>query len=90
MAHNWAPWAATKRSYELMARYVFPKFQNLNDNRDSSIAWVKENKETFTTEVRASVGARIVSHMMEKGAENIRPEIVALMTGAAEPPKDGG
>ncbi|MGH6911696.1 MAG: LLM class flavin-dependent oxidoreductase, partial [Phenylobacterium sp.] len=49
MAHNWAPWAATKRSYELMARYVFPKFQNLNDNRDASIAWVKENKEAFTT-----------------------------------------
>ena len=91
MAHNWAPWAATKRSYELMARYVFPKFQNLNDNRDASISWVKENKETFTTEVRAAVGARIVSHMMEKGAENIRPEIVALITGAAaDPPKDGG
>jgi limonene 1,2-monooxygenase len=90
MAHNWAPWAATKRSYELMARYVFPKFQNLNDNRTASIAWVKENKEAFTTEVRAAVGARIVSHMMEKGAENIRPEIVALITGGAEPPKEGG
>mgnify|MGYP001551353786 CR=1 FL=1 len=91
MAHNWAPWAATRRSYELMARYVFPKFQNLNDNREASIGWVKENKEAFTTEVRAAVGARIVSHMMEKGAENIRPEIVALIAGAAaEPPKDGG
>ncbi len=90
MAHNWAPWAATKRSYELMARYVFPKFQNLNDNRNASIGWVKDNKEAFTTEVRAAVGARIVSHMMEKGAENIRPEIVALITGAAAPPKDGG
>jgi limonene 1,2-monooxygenase len=73
-----------------MARYVFPKFQNLNDNRTASIAWVKENKEAFTTEVRAAVGARIVSHMMEKGAENIRPEIVALITGGAEPPKEGG
>jgi len=90
MAHNWAPWSATKRSYELMARYVFPKFQNLNDNRHASIDWVKQNKEAFTTEVRAAVGARIVSHMMEKGADNIRPEIVALITGAAEPPKDGG
>ena len=25
-AHNWAPWAATKRSYELYARYVMPHF----------------------------------------------------------------
>lgn len=90
MAHNWANWTATKRSYELMARYVFPKFQQLNVNRESSMAWVKDNKEDFTTEVRAAVGARIVQHMMEKGAENIRPEIVALITGGAAPPKEGG
>ena len=25
-ANNWAPWAATKRSYELYARYVMPHF----------------------------------------------------------------
>ena len=85
MAHNWANWDATKKSYELMARYVFPKFQNLQDNRVASMAWVKENKEAFTTEVRGAVGARIVQHMMEKGADNIRPEIVALITGAAPP-----
>ena len=52
--------------------------------------WVKENKADFTTQVRGAVGARIVQHMLEKGAENIRPEIVALITGAAAPPKDGG
>jgi limonene 1,2-monooxygenase len=51
---------------------------------------VKQNKEAFTTEVRGAVGARIVQQIMEKGAENIRPEIVALITGAAAPPKDGG
>jgi limonene 1,2-monooxygenase len=90
MAHNWANWTATKRSYELMARYVFPKFQHLNVNREASMAWVKDNKEDFTTEVRAAVGARIVQHMMEKGAENIRPEIIALITGGAPPPKEGG
>jgi limonene 1,2-monooxygenase len=27
LAHNWADWDATKRSYELMARYVHPHFQ---------------------------------------------------------------
>ncbi|MBS0334340.1 MAG: LLM class flavin-dependent oxidoreductase [Proteobacteria bacterium] len=90
MAHNWAPWDATRRSYELMARYVFPKFQNLNDNREASMAWVGANKEAFTSEVRGAVGARIVQHMMEKGAENIRPEIVALIQAAAEtPPSEG-
>jgi limonene 1,2-monooxygenase len=84
MAHNWANWDATRKSYELMARYVFPAFQNLQDNRVASMAWVKENKEAFTTEVRGAVGARIVQHMMEKGADNIRPEIVEMIVGAAQ------
>ncbi|HEX4713014.1 LLM class flavin-dependent oxidoreductase [Phenylobacterium sp.] len=90
MAHNWANWSATKHSYELMARYVFPAFQNLNDNRAASMAWVKANKDEFTTQVRGAVGARIVQHMMEKGTENIRPEIVALVQGAMAPPKEEG
>ncbi len=88
MAHNWADWAATKKSYELMARYVFPKFQQSNVNRQGSMDWVKTNKDDFTGQMRAAVGARIVSHMMEKGVDNIRPEIVEAITGAAPPKKD--
>jgi limonene 1,2-monooxygenase len=34
LAHNWANWGATKRSYELIARYVMPRFQGLNVNRE--------------------------------------------------------
>jgi limonene 1,2-monooxygenase len=87
MDHNWAPWAAKKRAYELAARYVFPRFQALNVNREASMAWVGQNKAEFTSQVRAAVGARIVQHIQEKGAENIRPEIVALVTGQAAPEK---
>ncbi len=87
MDHNWAPWAAKKRSYELVARYVFPQFQALNVNRQASMDWVRGNKEEFTTQVRAAVGARIVQHIQEKGTENIRPEFVALITGQAPAPK---
>ena len=36
MAHNWADWAETTRSYELFARYVSPQFQSRNDNRRES------------------------------------------------------
>jgi len=86
MDHNWAPWEAKKRSYELMARYVFPKFQQLNDNRDASIAWVGRNKAEFTGQTMAAMGARIAQHIAEKGAEDIRPELAALV-GAAQPPK---
>ncbi len=86
MAHNWADWTATKKSYELFARYVAPRFQDLNVNRQASMDWVKSNKAEFTGQMQAAVGARIVQHMMEKGSENIRPEIVEMITGGAKPP----
>lgn len=85
LAHNWARWEDTKRSYEMIARYVVPHFQQLNVNRQASMDWVRSNKSEFTAQTRAAVGARIVSHMMEKGAENIRPEIVAMIQGAKTP-----
>ena len=36
LAHNWADWAATKRHYELMARYVHPHFQTSREWRRES------------------------------------------------------
>jgi limonene 1,2-monooxygenase len=79
MAHNWAPWAETKRSYELFARYVAPRFQQLNDNREASMSWVGGHKAEFTGQAMAAVGARIAAHAQEKGMDNIRPEIAAMM-----------
>jgi limonene 1,2-monooxygenase len=78
LAHNWAPFAATKRSYELFARYVAPRFQQLNDNREASMEWVRQNHKDFTAQGRAAVVDRIVQHAREKGLENIMPEVAAL------------
>ncbi len=79
MAHNWANWTATKQSYELFARYVAPRFQNLNVGREASMAWVKENKLDFTGQARMAVGMRILQHAQEKGSENINPVIAEMM-----------
>jgi limonene 1,2-monooxygenase len=79
MAHNWADWAATKHSYELFARYVAPQFQSLNVGRAASMDWVKANKGDFTMQARMAVGARIMQHAQEKGAENINPVIAEMM-----------
>jgi limonene 1,2-monooxygenase len=79
MAHNWAEWAATKRSYELFARYVAPRFQNLNVGREASMAWVKANKADFTAQSQMAVGARIMQHAQEKGSANINPMIAEMM-----------
>ncbi|MDX2236206.1 MAG: LLM class flavin-dependent oxidoreductase [Hyphomonadaceae bacterium] len=79
MAHNWADFEATKRSYELMARYVFPKFQGANENRVASLEWARDNREGFIGEARMAVGMRVAQHIQEKGADKIAPEILAAM-----------
>jgi len=89
MAHNWANFERTKNSYDLFARYVMPKFQGLNINREASYDWVRDNHETFMGAAMGAVGARIMKHIEEKGTDNISPEILAagaaaLDTDAAE------
>jgi limonene 1,2-monooxygenase len=87
LAHNWAPWEATKHSYELVARYVMPRYQDLNLNRDASIKWARENRDNFSAQSMAAVGAAIVQHIQEKGTENISPLILRQM-GMAPPKKE--
>jgi limonene 1,2-monooxygenase len=62
-----------------MARYVFPTFQTLNDIRDVSLNWAKDNRESFMGQAMMAVGARVAQHVEKKGTENIRPEILAAM-----------
>lgn len=79
LAHNWANFENTKTSYELMARYVFPKFQGLNENRTESLNWARDNRTEFMGQAMMAVGSRVAQHVAEKGGENIRPEILAAM-----------
>lgn len=82
MAHNWADFEATKRSYELMARYVFPRFQGSSANRSASLDWARNNRERFMGEARMAVGVRIAQHIQERGVDNIAPEILEAMSAA--------
>ncbi len=79
LAHNWADFENTKKSYELMARHVFPKFQGLNENRDASLNWAKDNRQTFIGQAMMAVGTRVAQHIEKKGTENIAPEILEAM-----------
>jgi limonene 1,2-monooxygenase len=83
MSHNWADFKETKRSYELIARYVMPKFQNLNPNREATYDWAKENHEALMGSAMMAVGARIEKHIQEKGSDNISPEILAARAALA-------
>jgi limonene 1,2-monooxygenase len=85
MAHNWADWAQTRRSYELIARHVAPKFQGSNANRDLSYERVGAAREGAMNQARAAIGASIFKHVAEKGTDNIRPEILEVMGMTKKP-----
>ena len=44
MAHNWADFAATRRSYELIARYVMPRFDGRAGRQEEAYRWAMEKK----------------------------------------------
>jgi limonene 1,2-monooxygenase len=59
LAHNWADWGATKRHYELMARYVHPHFQDSRTLRIESYDFARDHHEDYGTQSRAAVQAEI-------------------------------
>jgi limonene 1,2-monooxygenase len=44
---NWASFDNTRRSHELMARYVLPVINQSNANRQKSFDWAREGREGF-------------------------------------------
>jgi limonene 1,2-monooxygenase len=59
LAHNWADWEATKRHYELMARYVHPHFQGSRELRSGSYAYALAHHTDFVGQSAAAVQAEI-------------------------------
>ena len=59
LAHNWADWEGTKRSYELLARYVFPHFQNSNKLRDISYDYSHSNRDVVVGRAADAVQTEI-------------------------------
>ena len=47
LAHNWANFENTKKSYELWQRHVTPVINGANKARETALAWAKDNKERF-------------------------------------------
>jgi limonene 1,2-monooxygenase len=66
MVHNWADFAQTKRSYELIARYVMPRFQGLNRGREASMEWAARNRPTFMGAVGTAIMTEIQKHAQEQ------------------------
>ena len=68
LAHNWADWPATKKSYELMARYVHPHFQrDSNELRAWSYGDAAAKYTTAGAQSKAAVQAAIDRYQGRKG-----------------------
>lgn len=68
LAHNAASPEATRKSYELIARYVMPRFQHSNANRAASLDWAASNANRFMEAYMGGIEAAIRLHAEEQSA----------------------
>ena len=66
LAHEWADRRATHKSYELIARYVMPRFQATNDLREKSLGYAIENRARIMAEAGGAVMKEIQKHATEQ------------------------
>ena len=62
LAHDWADWEATRRSYELFARYVLPRVEERNAWRSQSMDWMRANREAFSARRKAAAASAVERH----------------------------
>lgn len=74
---HWADWTETRRSYELIGRFAIPKVNKLNDLRQRSEQFLRDNHPKFRGELDSAVRAKLQQYADAKGTENLSPDIVA-------------
>ncbi|HEY1632596.1 MAG TPA: LLM class flavin-dependent oxidoreductase [Rhizomicrobium sp.] len=62
LAHNWANFENTKKSYELWQRHVSPAINGANTAREIALAWAKDNKERFIGAAMTAAMSTIQKH----------------------------
>jgi limonene 1,2-monooxygenase len=66
LAHNWASFDNTIKSYELWAEHVAPVFKNANLSRQASYDWTMSNAHDFMGQAMNAAGAMIQKHAQER------------------------
>jgi limonene 1,2-monooxygenase len=79
LAHNWANFENTKKSYELWARHVAPVFRGANAHRVDSLRWATDNAGEFIGAAIAAAQQMFIKHAEEQAAK---------AAGSAEPTKE--
>ena len=58
--------SATKRSYELFARYVLPHFEERNAWRSQSMDWMRANREASSAKRKTAQVHAVERHFAEE------------------------
>jgi limonene 1,2-monooxygenase len=69
LAHNWADFDSTKKSYELWQRYVMPQLTGANRNRDISLEWTTEHGERLMGGAMKAAMEMFEKHQKEQAAK---------------------
>jgi len=84
LAHNWAEWEPTKRSYELWARHVTPHFRGASVNRDASLRWTRANIDEFMGAAMTAAQQMFVQHADEQAAKDAARTAQAAASGTED------
>jgi limonene 1,2-monooxygenase len=68
LAHNWADFEQTKKSYEMWQRYVSPVINGANTGREEAFAWAtdKERAATFIGAATSAAMNTIAKHVLPR------------------------
>jgi limonene 1,2-monooxygenase len=66
LAHNWANFENTKKSYELWQRHVTPVINRANTAREQAFHWARDNKERFIGAAMSAAMQTIQKHHEEE------------------------
>jgi limonene 1,2-monooxygenase len=72
LAHNWANFENTKKSYELWQRHVTPVINGANTKREEAFNWAGDNKEKFIGAAMTAAMATIVKHNEEQAKKTTK------------------
>ena len=67
LGQNWADPEKTRKSFELIARHVIPRFTGANDRRQASYTWMGDNRDTFSAAMSGASQAAIDKHAAQRG-----------------------
>ncbi len=74
LAHNWASFDNTIKSFDLWAEHVAPVFKNANASRQASYDWTMSNAMDFMGQAMNAAGAMIQKHADERAAKKAAKE----------------